>query len=230
MKKFIQKTTAFLTSLAMTALIGVPAYASGAEDETLQDEQQIIESVLPEITDEEADAATDFLPEEQEIAISTEAEDENDTEEDGNDDTSEVPEISEKEIKDIINSEEVQDALEEVGVDAEELTEGIENGDAEFVEVTEEDLPDEIKDLNLLELYGVSVLTVAMHGGQLLTDGLFLIALAPAGLFLWIFPPVGAAYTIAGIPLGLLYTLEGAAMIIASPVAGLVMAAVIKSE
>ena len=80
------------------------------------------------------------------------------------------------------------------------------------------------------ELYGASVLTVITQGTNLITDGLFLVSLAPAGLLLWVIPPVGAAYTIAGIPFALVSVLGGVVMIIASPVAGLVMTAVIKSE
>lgn len=251
MKRFIQKTTSVFMSLAMTALIGAPAYATTAENKFEQTEPGIVESVLPDIASEKStlavaiqnEAETDIPPvcdhgeEEAEMPEETEKKESETAEESNAEDTKNNiaatptdPVISEEDILDYIQSEEVQDALEDAGVDTEELEESIENGEMEFIEVPEDELPENLKDLNLFELYGASVLTVVMYGADYLTNGLLLIALAPLGLVLWVIPPIGAAYMIAGIPMGIAYTLGGAALFIISPVAGAIMTAVIKSE
>ena len=255
MKKFIQKTTSVFMSLAMVALIGAPAYAAMPENEPENIRPEIIESVLPDIASEEATLAVDFIgktatesdavpsayngaeeekeeaadiPEEKEDAAEETVEEETTSE-----DIAEAPSdpvISEDDILDYIQSEEVKDALEDAGVDVGELEESIESGDAEVVVVPEDELPENLKDLNLFELYGASVLSVAMQGADYLTSGLFLIAVAPFSLFLWVIPPVGAAYTVAGIPLAVACTLGGVALVVISPIAGAIMTFVIKSE
>lgn len=252
MKKFIQKTTSVFMSLAMVALIGAPAYATEAKSEPEQIRPEIIESVLPDIASEKSTLAVDIQEEkETETDIppvcdhdeeKTETPEETDTEDSETEENSSEetenniaatptdPVISEEDILDYIQSEEVQDALEDAGVDTEELEEGIENGEMEFIEVPEDELPENLKDLNLFELYGASVLTVAMQGADYLTSGLFLIAVAPFSLFLWVIPPVGAAYTVAGIPLAVACTLGGVALVVISPIAGAVMTVVIKAE
>ncbi len=179
--------------------------------ETLEASQAEPEAEEPQETAEPEETPETVLPE-QEAEPETEPECE----------TEALPEID---IEEILESEEFTEVLDEFGEEGEEIEDAIEDGEYEIIET-----PEEIQDLNLFELYGLSVFTVLIEGSDMLTNGLCLLALAPAGVILWVIPPVGAAYMIAGIPLGLAYTLGGATMIIVSPVAGLVMTAVIKSE
>ncbi len=226
MKRFIQKTTSVFMSLAMVALIGAPAYATTAESEPEQIKPEIIESVLPDIASEKSTLAVDFTAEEAKEtevppAVCDHGEEDfaEESEEIETEDIvatpsdpagTQTPEISTEDILDYIQSEEVQDALEGVGVDIEEFEEELENGD---IIITDE--PDELT-------YGDRIQIIVDDGKWALVYGaICLVGGTVLNPVMWIIPPVGAALLVAGIPLGLLMTVIGAGKIITSPFAAL---------
>lgn len=203
MKKFIQKTTSIFMSLAMVALIGAPAYATMAENEPEQIRPEIIESVLPDIASEkstlavdvqeEKETETDIPPvcdhgeEEAEIPEETDTED-SETEENENNITATPtdPVISEEDILDYIQSEEVQDALEDAGVDFEEVEEEIENGNYEIIYITQEEFEQMRKDSAL----GVMKTYLSGFGQSLL-----ILLMIPAAPIMFFVPFVGPLAT-----------------------------------
>ena len=200
MKKFIQKTTSIFMSLAMVALIGAPAYAAEAKNEPEQLKPEIIESVLPDIASEKSTLAVDIQAEEPD----EETENTNITA------TPSDPVISDEEVLDLIESEEVRDALEDAGIDSETVEEEIENG-----EIFVTDDPEELtyKDKVLLIL-GESKWAF-LYSGICIVFGSILNPVA------WIFPPAGAALLVAGLPLGVVLAIAGIGKIITSPIAAL---------
>ena len=236
MNRFIQKTTSVILSLATVALIGAPAFAAYEPQEALNDTPAVAAEAVAEPTEgrdkieikesgkeeaaqaqnvETASAAAEETEEEPteeksktETSVSEETPD--DTDEKGG---SELPEITEDDIIGILSSDEVKDALEEQGVNGEELIDAIENGEVEII-VAE----DEETQKTALEKYSDNLNSVFQHGLTVLGYGAIFIILIPVYPLMWIIPPIGAAATIAGIPIGIFGTLAGAGMIIASPV------------
>ena len=236
MNRFIQKTTSVILSLATVALIGAPAFAAYEPQEALNDTPAVAAEAVAEPTEgrdkieikesgkeeaaqaqnvETASAAAEETEEEPteeksktETSVSEETPD--DTDEKGG---SELPEITEVDIIGILSSDEVKDALEEQGVNGEELIDAIENGEVEII-VAE----DEETQKTALEKYSDNLNSVFQHGLTVLGYGAIFIILIPVYPLMWIIPPIGAAATIAGIPIGIFGTLAGAGMIIASPV------------
>lgn len=234
MNRFIQKTTSVILSLATVALIGAPAFAAYEPQEALNDTPAAAAETVAEPTEgrneieidesgkeetaqaqnaEPASAVAEETEEEpteekSETAIQEETAD--DTDERGG---SELPEITEDDIIGILSSDEVKDALEEQGVDSEELIDAVENGEVEII-VAE----DEEEQKTALEKYSDNLNSVFQHGLTVLGYGAIFIILIPLYPLMWVIPPIGAAVTIAGIPMGILGTLAGAGMIIASPV------------
>ena len=209
MKKFIQKTTSIFMSLAMVALIGAPAYATKAKSETEQIKPEIIESVLPDIASEkstlaidvqeEKETETDIPPvcdhgeEEAEIPEETEKKEPETAEESNAEDTENNitatptdPVISEEDILDYIQSEEVQDALEDAGVDFEEVEEEIENGNYEIIYITQEEFEQMRKDSAL----GVMKTYLSGFGQSLL-----ILLMIPAAPIMFFVPFVGPLAT-----------------------------------
>ena len=204
MKRFIQKTTSIFMSLAMVALIGAPAYATMAENEPEQIRPEIIESVLPDIASEKSTLAVDFVKEE---AIETElppavcdhGEEKTETPEETDTEDSETeetennitatptdPVISEEDILDYIQSEEVQDVLEDAGVDFEEVEEEIENGNYEIIYITQEEFEQMRKDSAL----GVMKTYLSGFGQSLL-----ILLMIPAAPIMFFVPFVGPLAT-----------------------------------
>ena len=233
MNRIIQKTTSVILSLATVALIGAPAFAAYEPQEALNDtpaaaaeavaeptegrnEIEIDESGKEEVAQaqnaEPASAAAEEEPTEEESETETAIQEEtaDDTDERGG---SELPEITEDDIIGILSTDEVKDALEEQGVDSEELIDAVENGEVEVI-VAE----DEEEQKTALEKYSDNLNSVFQHGLTVLGYGAIFIILIPVYPLMWAIPPIGAAVTIAGIPMGILGTLAGAGMIIASPV------------
>ena len=237
MNRIIQKTTSVILSLATVALIGAPAFAAYEPQEALNDTPAAAAEVAAEPTEgrdkieieesgkeetaqaqnaEPASTAAEETEEEPmeeksetETAVQEETPDETETEKGG----SELPEITEDDIIGILSSDEVKDALEEQGVDSEELIDAVENGEVEII-VAE----DEETQKTALEKYSDNLNSVFQHGLTVLGYGAIFIILIPVYPLMWAIPPIGAAVTIAGIPMGILGTLAGAGMIIASPV------------
>ncbi len=223
MKKFIQKITSIFISLTMFALIGAPAYAASADSKP-----NIIESVLPDIANEKSTLAVDVQAEnndeteispvcnhdEEEIDVEeSETEEENDTENTENADiaaTQSDPVISEEEILDFIESEEVQGALEDAGIDSEAVEEEFENGEI-FVTDDPEELTYKDKVLLILD----DSKWAFLYSGICVVFGSILNPVA------WIFPPLGAALLVAGLPLGVVLAIAGIGKIITSPIAAL---------
>ncbi|MBR5562019.1 MAG: hypothetical protein IKW12_02605 [Clostridia bacterium] len=206
MKKFIQKTTSIFMSLAMVALIGAPAYAATAEDETEQLKPEIIESVLPDIASAKSTLAVDFAKEEaietelppevcdhgeEEFAGETEDSDAEENEEEfvatpTDPVGTQTPEISTEDIFDYIQSEEVQDVLEDAGVDFEEVEEEIENGNYEIIYITQEEFEQMRKDSAL----GVMKTYLSGFGQSLL-----ILLMIPAAPIMFFVPFVGPLAT-----------------------------------
>ncbi len=232
MNRFIQKTTSVILSLATVALIGAPAFAEYEPQEALNDIPAVAAEAVAEPTEgrdkieieesgkeetaqaqtvETASATAEEEPTEEksetETAVPEETPDE--TERGG----SELVDVSEDDIIGILSSDEVKEALEEQGVDGEELIDAIENGEVEII-VAE----DEETQKTALEKYSDNLNRVFQHGLTVLGYGAIFIILIPVYPLMWVIPPIGAAATIAGIPIGILGTLAGAGMIIASPV------------
>ena len=231
MNKIIQKTTSVILSLATVALIGAPAFAAYEPQEALNDTPAAAAETVAEPTEgrgkieieesgkeetaqaqnaEPASAAAEEEPTEEESETVIQEETADDTDERGG---SELPEITEDDIIGILSSDEVKDALEEQGVDGEELIDAVENGEVEII-VAE----DEETQKTALEKYSDNLNSVFQHGLTVLGYGAIFIILIPLYPLMWAIPPIGAAVTIAGIPMGILGTLAGAGMIIASPV------------
>lgn len=235
MNRIIQKTTSVILSLATVALIGAPAFAAYEPQEALNDTPAAAEAVaeptegrgkieIEESGKEEtaqvqnAEPASAVAEETEEEPTEEESETETAVPEETADDTdekggSELPEITEDDIIGILSSDEVKDALEEQGVDGEELIDAVENGEVEII-VAE----DEETQKTALEKYSDNLNSVFQHGLTVLGYGAIFIILIPLYPLMWAIPPIGAAVTIAGIPMGILGTLVGAGMIIASPV------------
>ena len=233
MNRIIQKTTSVILSLATVALIGAPAFAAYEPQEALNDTPAAAAEATAEPTEgrneieidergkeevaqaqnaEPASAAAEEEPTEEKSETETAIQEEtaDDTDEKGG---SELPEITEDDIIGILSSDEVKDALEEQGVDSEELIDAVENGEVEII-VAE----DEEEQKTALEKYSDNLNSVFQHGLTVLGYGAIFIILIPVYPLMWAIPPIGAAVTIAGIPMGILGTLAGAGMIIASPV------------
>ena len=231
MNRIIQKTTSVILSLATVALIGAPAFAAYEPQEALNDTPAAAAEATAEPTEgsgkikieesgkeetaqaqnaEPASAAAEEEPTEEESETVIQEETADDTDERGG---SELPEITEDDIIGILSSDEVKDALEEQGVDGEELIDAVENGEVEII-VAE----DEETQKTALEKYSDNLNSVFQHGLTVLGYGAIFIILIPLYPLMWAIPPIGAAVTIAGIPMGILGTLAGAGMIIASPV------------
>ena len=233
MNRIIQKTTSVILSLATVALIGAPAFAAYEPQEALNDTPAAAAEATAEPTEgrneieidergkeevaqaqnaEPASAAAEEEPTEEKSETETAIQEEtaDDTDEKGG---SELPEITEDDIIGILSSDEVKDALEEQGVDSEELIDAVENGEVEII-VAE----DEETQKTALEKYSDNLNSVFQHGLTVLGYGAIFIILIPVYPLMWAIPPIGAAVTIAGIPMGILGTLAGAGMIIASPV------------
>lgn len=120
--------------------------------------------------------------------------------------------ITEDELLEVIESEEVQDAFEASGVDTEEIEDAIENG-----EVIITDDPADLA-------YSDKLVLLVDEGKWLLSYGT--ICLLGGTIFnpvAWIIPPAGAALLIAGLPLGILLTIAGLGTIITSPVTALIL-------
>ena len=233
MNRIIQKTTSVILSLATVALIGAPAFAAYEPQEALNDTPAAAAEATAEPTEgrneieidergkeevaqaqnaEPASAAAEEEPTEEKSETETAIQEEtaDDTDEKGG---SELPEITEDDIIGILSSDEIKDALEEQGVDGEELIDAVENGEVEII-VAE----DEETQKTALEKYSDNLNSVFQHGLTVLGYGAIFIILIPLYPLMWAIPPIGAAVTIAGIPMGILGTLAGAGMIIASPV------------
>ena len=163
MNRIIQKTTSVILSLATVALIGAPAFAAYEPQETLNDTPAVAAEAAAEPTEgrneieieesgkeetaqaqnaEPASTAAEETEEEPteeksetETAVPEETPDETETERGG----SELPEISKEEIEEILRSDEVINALEEAGVDGEEIEDIIENEEYEVIYVTKEE-------------------------------------------------------------------------------------------
>lgn len=120
------------------------------------------------------------------------------------------PVIPGDEITDFIQSEEVQDALEDAGIDSEIVEEEFESGE---IYVTDD--PEELtyKDKVLLIL-GESKWAF-IYSGICIVFGSILNPVA------WIFPPLGATLLVAGLPLGVVLAIAGIGKIITSPIAAL---------
>lgn len=202
MKRFIQKTTSVFMSLAMVALIGAPAYATMGEDEPEQIKPEIIESVLPDIASEKSNLAVDFMTEEtketeappavcdhSEEDFAEEAE-ENETEDivatPSDPAGTQTPGISTEDILDYIQSEEVQDALEDTGADLGEIEEEIENGDYEIIYITQEEFEQMRKDSAL------GVMKTYLSG---LGQSLLILLMVPAAPIMFFVPFVGPLAT-----------------------------------
>lgn len=122
----------------------------------------------------------------------------------------ENPEITEEEILDILQSEEVKDILEEEGVDIEEFEEDLENGDYIIT-----DDPEELT-------YEDRIQVIVDNGKWGLVYGaIFLVGGTVLNPVMWIIPPIGLVLLLGGIPIGLLLTVVGVGTIITSPVAAL---------
>ena len=160
MNRIIQKTTSVILSLATVVLIGAPAFAAYEPQKALKDIPAAAAEAVAEPTEcrdkieieesgkeetaqaqnaEPASTAAEETEEEpteekSETAIQEETAD--DTEERGG---SELPEISKEEIEEILRSDEVINALEEAGVDGEEIEDIIENEEYEVIYVTKEE-------------------------------------------------------------------------------------------
>ena len=236
MNRIIQKTTSVILSLATVALIGAPAFAAYEPQEALNDTPATAAEVAAEPTEgrdkieiegsgkeetaqaQNAEPASTAAEETEEEPTEEKSETETAIQEETADDTderggSELPEITEDDIIGILSSDEVKDALEEQGVDSEELIDAVENGEVEII-VAE----DEEEQKTALEKYSDNLNSVFQHGLTVLGYGAIFIILIPVYPLMWAIPPIGAAVTIAGIPMGILGTLAGAGMIIASPV------------
>lgn len=198
MNKFIQKTTSVFMCLTMVALIGAPAYATSAENESEQNGPEITESVLSVTADEktapaieineenESETVTDIpsvCDHDEEEAEETDTED-NITEEQENDltETPDEPVISEEDILDFIQSEEIQDALEDAGVDSGDIEDEIENGNFEVIYITQEEFEQMRKD---------EAMSVFSEIAGLLGESASLLLLIPATPFFICVPFVG---------------------------------------
>lgn len=195
MKKFIQKTTAILMSLVMTVIVSLPAFATAEANEEIRSiEQQITKSVQSETVNEETAVSADTESEEAADDIETETENETVQEEhetetpaeneaaEDEQESPELPEISEEDILDIIQSEEIQDALEDAGVDPGDIEEEIEDGNYEIIYITQEEFEQMRKD---------EALSVFSEIAGLLGESASLLLLIPATPFLICVPFVG---------------------------------------
>ena len=226
MNRIIQKTTSVILSLATVALIGAPAFAAYEPQEALNDTPAAAAEVAAEPTEgrdkieieesgkeetaqaqnaEPASAAAEETEEEPteeksetETAVPEETAD--DTDEKGG---SELPEISKEEIEEILRSDEVINALEEAGVDGEEIEDIIENEEYEVIYVTK-------KEFEKMRLN--AALDAFKMSGELFLKGILLIFLIPFSPFFFFIPFVGP-FAVGGIlfggPLAILYGLEG---------------------
>ena len=161
MNRIIQKTTSVILSLATVALIGAPAFAAYEPQEALndipaaaeavaeptegRDKIEIEESGKEEVAQaQNAEPASTAAEEPEEEPTEEESETETAVQEEAPDDMkerggSELPEISKEEIEEILRSDEVINALEEAGVDGEEIEDIIENEEYEVIYVTKEE-------------------------------------------------------------------------------------------
>ena len=161
MNRIIQKTTSVILSLATVALIGAPAFAAYEPQEALNDTPAAAAEVVAEPTEgrdkieieesgkeevaqaQNAEPASAAAEETEEEPTEEESETETAVQEETSDETekggSELPEISKEEIEEILRSDEVINALEEAGVDGEEIEDIIENEEYEVIYVTKKE-------------------------------------------------------------------------------------------
>ena len=203
MNRIIQKTTSVILSLATVALIGAPAFAAYEPQEALNDTPAAAAEVAAEPTEgrdkieieesgkeetaqaqnaEPASAAaeeTEEEPTEEESETAIQEETADDTDEKGG---SELPEISKEEIEEILRSGEVINALEEAGVDGEEIEDIIENEEYEVIYVTK-------KEFEKMRLN--AALEMFEGGGRSFLGGIVLFLLIPASPILILIPFLG---------------------------------------
>ena len=203
MNRFIQKTTSVILSLATVALIGAPAFAAYEPQEALNDTPAAAAEAVAEPTEgrdkiettesgkeetaqaqtvETASAAAVEEPTEEksetETAVPEETADETETEIGG----SELPEISKEEIEEILRSDEVINALEEAGVDGEEIEDIIENEEYEVIYVTKKEFEKMRRD---------AAMEIFEAGGRAFLGGIVLLLLLPASPILFLIPFLG---------------------------------------
>lgn len=120
------------------------------------------------------------------------------------------PVITEEEILEIIETEEVQDALEDSGIDTEEIEDAIENDEFEII--------DDPKELT----YGDKVQILVDDGLWIISCGIvFFLGGTIFNPLVWIFPPAGAGLLVAGVPLGIAAAIVGIGEIITAPIAAI---------
>ena len=224
MNRFIQKTTSVILSLATVALIGAPAFAAYEPQEALNDTPAAAAEAVAEPTEgrdkiettesgkeetaqaqtvETASAAAVEEPTEEksetETAVPEETADETETEIGG----SELPEISKEEIEEILRSDEVINALEEAGVDGEEIEDIIENEEYEVIYVTK-------KEFEKMRLN--AAIDAFKMGGEMFLGGILCILLIPFSPIVFFIPfagPLATGVILFGGPIGILYGLLG---------------------
>ena len=205
MNRFIQKTTSVILSLATVALIGAPAFAAYEPQEALNDTPAVAAEAVAEPTEgrdkiettesgkeeaaqaqtvETASAAAEETEEEPteekpetETAVFEETPD--DTDEKGG---SELPEISKEDIENILRSDEVINALEEAGIDGEEIEDIIENEEYEVIYVTKKEFEKMRRD---------AAMEIFEAGGRAFLGGIVLLLLLPASPILFLIPFLG---------------------------------------
>ena len=205
MNKIIQKTTSVILSLATVALIGAPAFAAYEPQEALndipaaaaeavaestegRDKIEIEESGKEEVAQaQNAEPASAAAEETEEEPTEEKSETETAIQEETADDTderggSELPEISKEEIEEILRSDEVINALEEAGVDGEEIEDIIENEEYEVIYVTK-------KEFEKMRLN--AALEMFEGGGRSFLGGIVLLLLIPASPILILIPFLG---------------------------------------
>ena len=225
MNRFIQKTTSVILSLATVALIGAPAFAAYEPQEALNDTPAVAAEAVAEPTEgkdkieikesgkeetaqaqtvETASAAAEETEEEPteeksetETAVPEETANEQETEKGG----SELPEISKEEIEEILRSDEVINALEEAGIDGEEIEDIIEDEEYEVIYVTKK----EFEKMRLNAAFDAFKM-----GGEMILGGILCILLIPFSPIVFFIPfagPLATGVILFGGPIGILYGL-----------------------
>ena len=204
MNRIIQKTTSVILSLATVALIGAPAFAAYEPQEALNDTPAAAAEVVAEPTEgrdkieieesgkeevaqaQNAEPASAAAEETEEEPTEEESETETAVQEETSDETekggSELPEISKEEIEEILRSDEVINALEEAGVDGEEIEDIIENEEYEVIYVTKKEFEKMRRD---------AAMEIFEAGGRAFLGGIVLFLLIPASPILILIPFLG---------------------------------------
>ena len=222
MNRFIQKTTSVILSLATVALIGAPAFAAYEPQEALNDIPAVAAETVAEPTEgrdkiEIEESGKEEAAQAQTVETASATAEEEPTEEKSETETavpeetpveterggSELPEISKEEIEEILRSDEVINALEEAGVDGEEIEDIIEDEEYEVIYVTKR----EFEKMRLNAAFDAFKM-----GGEMFLEGILLIFLIPFAPIVFFIPFVGP-FAVGGIlfggPLAILYGLEG---------------------